>query len=285
MSENNSEGESESSEPTYTIQVNGNEYALNEDFRQAIQDRAYREYEENFEFSCWWRLANASDEQDDDTPHEAGDPILVIETVGPMVPWERLDMLEMEMSPQSPEAGDDSGSGADVSEHGEDTGMKMMSPEDVDDADAERSSDRTHFTMTPKSFEDVPQPDGEDEDKIPPKPVEMNDDPALVWWVPRHPDMEERWSAGEAVVPTHSWVEWNIQARADEIRFTDDGERKENSHGHFESLCNLHDCEKTGEYEVTKDVPRESDDVSGQVERKGEKAYEDGRYGGGHWNV
>ncbi|EGQ44292.1 MAG: hypothetical protein J07AB43_00580 [Candidatus Nanosalina sp. J07AB43] len=80
--------------------MNGTLYNLNESIRESIQDRARREYEENETFSCWWKVASPEqyDTEDEwnETVHESGDPVLVIETMGVMVPWERLDRLKPE---------------------------------------------------------------------------------------------------------------------------------------------------------------------------------------------
>lgn len=288
MTESESDDSDEEQSPTYTVDVNEKRFALNEDFRLAIQKRAELEFEENPMFDCWWRVASQQDEEDPDTPHEKGDPLLVIETEGPIVPYDALDELDVEMVEEDNPFGDmvDSSSDSDDTNDIDSGGnMKSVPPEDVDasDDDEESEFERAHFQMTPRDFEETPQPESEEDDKIPPKPIKLGNEPALVWWVPRHPDSEERWETGEAIVPTHSWVEWNIQARADEIRFTHDGDIKHNSHNHFESLLRHHDCEKVGEYELSQDVPKDED--SGQVERKGKKAYEDGRFGGSNWNV
>lgn len=262
-------------ESQYTIRVNGSVYELSNEFREAIQNRARGEFRENPMFSCWWKV-------------EDGDPMLVIETEGIMVPWDDLDELEVdeEASPFEQFEKDEKDDGDDVDDVDAGNGMKTVPPSNADDGEEEEEEiGRTHFSLTPQRFEEVPQPDSEDEDQIPPRPVKMDDDPALVYWVPRHPDMEECWSAGEAIIPTHSWVEWNVQAKADELRLVSGEEMKDDSHDHFESLCKLHDCEEVGEYEEEKDVPRNEDKTPGSVERKGKDSFEDGRYGGGHWQV
>lgn len=294
--------ENEDVDTTYTLDVNGKRYALNEDFREGIQRRARGEYRGNHLFSCWWKVASRDDYTDEEwaeNNHSEGDPTLVIETEGPMVPWDRLDELEIEMEDisQPPEADYHEDDG-DTTEHDSGNGMKTLPPEDAipEDEQEEQELGRTYFPLTPRSFEEVPQPDGDEPDKIPPKPMEMGDDPSLIWWVPKHPDVEERWGAGEAVVPTFSWVEWNVQARADEIRRKTPGEIKNeklnsngpvsdvkpNSHDHFESLCKIHDCEKVGEYTVSQSTP---EGESGQVKRKGKKQFEDGKYGGDNFHV
>lgn len=269
---------SETDIPDLTLDVNGNRYKLNEEFLQAIQERAHREYEENHLFDCWWKI-------------DADDPILVIETEGKVVPWDKLDELEVEMKDISDVQGDDWHEVDDTDDH-VDGGGGMQSikpdeaqPEDEQDSPEEEDMDRTHFGLTPRDFEEIPSPDSEDEEKVPPEPEEMDRGPALVWWVPRHPDIEERWDTGRAMVPVYSWVEWNVQNRVDEVRLSDDTEVEPDSHDHWESLLKAYDCEKVGEYTVSQSKPDDTEDESGQVERKGKDQYEDGKYGGDNWNV
>lgn len=214
---------------TYTLDLNGTRYELTKDFKEAIEERARLEYKKNFDFSCWWKT-------------EDGDPVLVIETTGVMVPWDRMDELEMQPNPQQ-------------------QGMGRM-----------------HFGVTPHRFDEVPSPGGQDPNKLPQKP-ERIDEPMMVMWIPRHPQTEVTWDAGETIAPMDSWVEWNVQEKADQPR---PSKSKQNSHDSFESLCELHGCEVVGRASPSNDIENE---VSGSVERKGEKAFEDGRFGGGHWNV
>lgn len=293
MTESEADGgtdNSEQSETEYTIDVNDTRYELNKEFRAMIQERAHSEYKENDFFSCWWKIANPddySDEEWDENNHEAGDPILVIETRGPIVPWDQIDELEFEMQDISEQADDDD---ADYHEDeiDEGNGMKTIDPDSVeqeDDVDEEdEDMERTHFPMTPQKYEEIPSPDGEEPDKLPPKPISMDDDPALVWWIPRHPDIEERWSAGEAITKSSSWVEWNVQARADEIAPDPDGEDKPTSHDRFESMLKHCDCSKLAEVSTNQNTPSD-DEPSGQVERKGEDSFENGRYGGNNFHV
>lgn len=246
----------------YTIDINGKRFELSTEFRDALEERARREYAPNPDFSCWWK-------------NEDGDPTLVIETTGTMVPWDRMDQLEMGMDEEptrglgDPEPEEDVDSG---------NGMAELKPNEKKN-DNTRPADfgRTHFAVTPFDYDEVPHPGGEDPDKIPPKRDEI-DDNAVVLWVPQHPDIEVTWGAGEAMVPMFNWVEWNVQEKADQPRPVKD---KRNSHDAFESLCNIHDCEVVGEYTPSNDIP-EGD--SGQVERKGEDWYS-GNVVGDRWNV
>jgi hypothetical protein len=270
-----------SDDPQYTVDLNGKRYALNNEARKSIQRRAELEYEENTMFSCWWKVASKeqyTDEQWENNVHEEGDPVLVIETEGIMVPWENLDKLNVEMQDADPFGGMDSGGSTDAMDSG--NGMQTLDPNDKDDNDKEKVIGRTHFEHSPQSYEEVPSPDGEEGDKIPPKPVEMGDDPLLVKWIPDHPDITHTWSAGEAIIPTGSWVEWNVQARANQPRLSQD---KENSHDHWEALLGHYDCPVVGELGLSQEPGADSDDTqtdnSKQVEDMG------GKYGGDNWKI
>lgn len=175
------------------------------------------------------------------------DPVLTIETRGKMVPWDRKDQLEMRMN-------------------------------DPDSSKKDSQFGRTHFSMSPHRYEDIPEPGGNNPNRIPSDPDRI-DEPMLVMWVPEHPEIDVTWDAGEAIVPMHNWVEWNVQEKADQPRPVKD---KENSHDSFESLCKAHGCDLVNEASPSNDIPEE---VSGQVKRKGEKSYQDGRYGGENWHV
>ena len=272
----------ENEEPQYTIDVNGKRYALNEEWRESIQQRARLEYEENEYVECFWKVASAAEGNDPDSIHEEGDPILVIETEGVMVPWERLDQLELEMQDTSAFGGVDDNKTSDVNEGG---GMKTIKPDDAKGGNdgEKREKNRTHFGITPQDFQEVPSPEGEDPDKIPPKPQEF-DEPKLVFWLPEHPDIDHTWGAGEAIAPMYNWVEWNVQQKANQPRPSRD---KDDSHDHFESLAQMHDCEQVGELAPKQQPPEPDakDEPSGSVKRKGEDTFENGKYGGSNWNV
>ena len=264
------------SDPQYTIDVNDARYELNEDLRASIQQRAENEFSENEYVSCWWRVADSSDESDDDTVHEVGDPILVIETVGPIVPWENLDQLDVEMQSTDSFQEHDTGSGSDVDEG---NGMRTVKPGEVNDSDEDREIPRTHFGITPQSFEEMPSPDGESEDKIPQEPVAF-DEPTLVKWVPNNPDITHSWETGRAMVSVDSWVEWNVQQRADQPR-TEEGDDWNN---HYESLLQMHDCEKVAEIQPSQSTPDTKSEPSGSEKRKGKDWFE-GNKVGDRWNV
>lgn len=265
---------------TYTVALNRKRYALNESARESVERQAELEYEENEEFSCWWKVASKeqySDEQWEQNVHQEGDPILVIETRGIMTPWDDMDTLDVEM--ENAESfggmGDD---GADVIDSG--NGMKSFDPNSMSGDDAEKVIGRTHFEHTPRSYEEVPSPDGEEKDKIPPKPIEMGDEPLLVSWVPNHPDITHTWSAGEGIIPTHSWVEWNVQARANQPRIPED---KQDSHDHWEALLNHHECPVVSEMSLSQEPGGEAEST---VEESTDTVTDmGGRANGNNWTV
>lgn len=261
----------------YTIDVNGARYELSDEFKKSLERRAELEYEENPQFSCWWMVATESGEwlaRD----HDAGDPVLVIDTTGVMVPWDRIDQLEMCMDarrePEPPRDSPDETEDVDAG-----NGMaEVKPPEDKPDpTPRDVNFGRTHFGLTPHRFEEVPHPGGEDPNKVPPKPERL-DEEMMVMWVPRHPDVDVTWGAGEAISPMSNRVEWNVQEKANQPR---PSKNKQNSHDAFESLCRIHDCEKIGEYKPSNDIPKGK---PGQVERKGEDWFE-GDVVGDRWDL
>jgi hypothetical protein len=272
----------------YTVRVNGKQFELNEDARTAIQTRAKHEYSENPMFSCFWKVADPSQYEGgewDETIHNKGDPVLVIETEGPMVPWERIDKLNVEMQEVGPQSQldremDDSddadGPSADEMDNG--NGLKTIDPDAVDDS--EKTIGRTHFGLTPQSFEEVPSPDGEEPDKIPQKPEQMDDGPSLITWVPDHPDVEHTWTAGEAICPIYTRFEWNVQVKANQPRPT---KEKDDSHDHWESLLKSYECDKLAEL-----GPSQRPSSSSKTEKSEEEVddkFKNGKYGGGNWHV
>lgn len=274
------EDTTQSSDAQYTVDLNGKRYTLNEEARSSIQERARNEYEENDTFDCFWKVASPEQYPDgewSETIHDAGDPILVISTRGPIVPWERLDTLNVEMQ----DAGEDTGM-----DHGDDqttekdngNGLRTLDPDSLDDTD--KVVGRTHFGLTPQSFEEVPSPDGEEEDKVPAKPEELGDDPSLVTWIPDHPDVEHSWGAGEAICSMFNRVEWNVQKKADQPPITKD---KDDSHDHWESLLGLYDCEKIGELGPSQRPAPENSEQ--QDDDDVPEHFKEGKYGGDNWAI
>ncbi len=274
----------DSAEKKYTVAVNGKEYALNQDIRESIVGRAEGEYRENAMFDCFWKVASPDQYEEgawEETIHDPGDPVLVIVTEGPFVPWDRLDRLDVEMQQAEPDSqfdgvGQDDDETEDI-DNGND--LKMVPPEDRDDDDVDMKIGRTHFAITPKSFEEVPSPDGEDPEKIPPKPLEL-EEPSLVKWIPEHPDIEHTWSAGEAICPMFNRVEWNVQKKADQPRLTKD---KDTSHDLWESTLQTHGCEVVAELGPSQDVPSGQSKSSGSEDEEPEDIGP--KYNGDNWQV
>jgi hypothetical protein len=279
-----------SDEPEYTLRLNGKVYELNKDARKAIQDRARHEYAENSMFTCFWKQASPEQYADgewQETIHEQGDPVLVIETEGSMVPWERMDKLQVEMQEVGPQSqldrqmDRDDDSKPDERDNG--NGLKTIDPSDVDDDDEpEKQIGRTHFGITPQQFEEVPSPDGEEPDKIPPKPIEMDEDPALVKWIPEHPDIDHSWAAGEAICSMYNRVEWNVQAKVDQPRLD---KNKDNSHDHWKSLLGLYDCEVVSELAPSQRPPTDTKEPRDPSDDDVADKFEDGIAGGDNWRV
>lgn len=255
-------------EPEYTVTLNNTVYEMSQEWRDSIERRAELEYEDNDRFSCWWKVASAEDAAESEI-HEVGDPLLVIETVGVNVPWERLDQLEVEEQTTDSYDGVDSGNG-----------MTSVDPNEVNDADENQEKNRTHFSVTPQDFEEVPAPEGEDAQKVPQKPQDF-DEPSLVMWVPDNPDIEHSWDTGEAIMPMSNWVEWNVQTRADQPRPVRD---KDSSHDHFESLAKSYGCEKVGEVAPAQEPKPDKKGESGSAQRKGDR-FDEGIASGNNWNV
>lgn len=258
----------------YTITLNGKRYELSDAFRASVERRARLEYEGNPTFDCYWTVARRedyTDEQWENNIHKEGDPLLVIDTTGPRVPWERLEQLEI-IDAGPPDRQD----GGEKNEYDGGGGAATVDRDEIERSDEGDPFGKNHFLALPYDYQDVPQPEGDDPNKIPTAP-ETFDDPSMVLWVPRDPSIDHTWSVGDAITSVATHFEWNVQKRADQPARTKD---KPNSHDTFESLCRICDCEVIGEVAPSDEVPE-----SGSVQRKGKKAFEDGKYGGDNWHV
>lgn len=281
-----------------TVELNRKEYALSEEFRERIENRAEAEFEENHFLDYYW------------SENERGDPILNIETEGCWVPWDRLERLEFEMAPTE-EQPDSDGEGDDSDDETENldngNGVKSVPKDDVDmDApptaqpsdDEEAEEPDTSFMLTHPSKHYIPQPEEDDPEKLPPDPEEIPEDPSLVYWVPDD-GRTEVWSTGKALIPTNLFLQWNIQVKADEAPDdavkevpNDDGGIEQvprtNSHDSFEWLAEETDCEVVAKRQPS-DTPSqpEGDDSEQSGEYQGRKPDEtlDGKYGGNNWNI
>lgn len=248
----------------HTVDVNGRRYELSKTFKERIEQFAEGEYGDNQRFDCWWKV-------------DEGDPVLVIETLGTKVPWDRVDKLEMDMDEPEHELASD-GNEMDAG-----NGMVEIDPDEEDDGARDNVDfGRTHFIVTPQRYEEKPTPVSEEKDKLPLKPEKMGHEPEMMTWIPRHPDIDVTWAAAETLVPVESWIEWNVQEKADQPRPSGDERRdKPDSHDMIESMCNTYGCEMIGESTPSNDI---GDDASGQVERKGEEWF-DGSVVGDRWRM
>lgn len=240
-----------------SVEANNKEFLLTDEFLTRIEDLADRLYSENEYVDYYWRLGNPQEED-----HESGDPILCIETQGPIVPWERLSEMEMEMqdidSPKKPDDVDNGNATAG-----------QPKPED--------GEEDTKAVMTPRDWMIYPDPEDEDFDTLPPKPERYpEEEPELVVPIPAS-ERDEQWEVGEAIISAHTEVEWNIQARIDSaevgatrVRPAESGGvtevERDDSHDEWEALLRADDCEVIGEMKP-KNKP-DPNDESGESQRK-----------------
>lgn len=285
-----------------TVMVNGKEYALNEDFKQSIEDRAQRAFEGNEYVECHWEQ------------NERGDPLLIIDTSGPMVPVDRLERLQFEYEEVEPQQSDSDDSD-ETEELDNGNGVKSVPKDDVDlnpgdgpDSPAEEEEvPDTGFMVTHPKKNYIPQPEEDDPEKVPPHPDELPEDPTYVQWIPADESITEHWSTGKALVPLGQLVTWNLQIRADEapegatkIEWPDMDDAgaevkevpKTTRHDEWEDMLERHECEVVAKKKPsdTPDIPegaQESDDEpeapSGYSGRSRDDA--GGKYGGDNWSI
>jgi hypothetical protein len=178
--------------------------------------------------------------------------------MGVMVPWERLDRLKPET---------------------------IQEDEPDNSSDEDDGKDRTHFRQESVTKELVTDPDGDDEAELPPATQEMPDESVLVKWLPDHPDIEHTWATGEAMIPTHSWVEWNVQQYADQPLVGDSTNPfEETRNDRWENICKRHDCEQVG---TTTSIQTPSGSTQDKYKTNQKREIEDigGKYNGNNWNV
>lgn len=241
-----------------TLTVNNQEFALTGDFLEMVEENAERRYSENEYLDYHWRVATGDDED-----HEPGDPLLCIETHGPIVPWENLSEMAMEM--QSISGADDDTSSANARDVDNGDGTAGVDPESPD---GDEGVDDFKIVMTPERFRQYPDPDDEDFETLPPEPEEYPDhEPELVVPIPDS-GREERWDTGRAITSAITEVEWNIQARADsapEGAKDFAGDDRHDSHNQWEALLRAHDCEVVGEVQPS---GKPNEDSGSEADRK-----------------
>jgi hypothetical protein len=192
-----------------TVTVNGKTYALNDSFKREIEQIAENEYGDNDFLSYYWRVA---DDSDDD--HNEGDALLCIETEGKMVPWDKLSEFEMQMESVGPQfiMPDDSTDDSDHSDNG--NGTQSIDGDSIS-ASGDDTIDDFKLPMFPRGYRPIPDADDGRFDTVPPAPKKYDEsEPILLVPIPMD-TREERWAAGEAMIPVSTYVEWNMQRRAD----------------------------------------------------------------------
>jgi hypothetical protein len=192
-----------------TVTVNGKTYALNDSFKREIEQIAENEYGDNEFLSYYWRVA---DDSDDD--HNEGDALLCIETEGKMVPWDKLSEFEMQMESVGPQfiMPDDSTDDSDHSDNG--NGTQSIDGDSIS-ASGDDTIDDFKLPMFPRGYRPIPDADDGRFDTVPPAPKKYDEsEPILLVPIPMD-TREERWAAGEAMIPVSTYVEWNMQRRAD----------------------------------------------------------------------
>lgn len=223
----------------YTLTVDGKTYELTREFREFVQESAESAYESNEYTSTWWKRTD-------------GDPILVIETSGHMMPFEYIDEVADEPIDEDEEGG------------------------------------RLYFLQENSENENVGQPERSDDDTtIPEMTQEVPEDEDVL--VAPVPEVGPEWGVGEAVIPMEGTYERNLQKMVDESgsldRDTynesatyDDGERYDAPHeqGSWKWLLESFDCEVLDTKQFTDDdadsTNRRPDDWFDDTEKGESKA-------------
>lgn len=270
------------SDEQLTLLLNGKEYALSEELKAQIEQRAENEFSENEFLDYYWG------------ENERGDPTLYIETRGEWVPADRLEQLDFEMEEVEQSDGDDDSDDTEEVDAG--NGMKTVPRDDVtmrpDDPTDDEDVPDPKFMVTHPSKTYIPQPEQDDPETVPPHPDELPEDPSLVAWIPEG-DCTEVWETGRAIVPLSLTLQWNLQKRADEVPegamkvvAKDDGSMKEipktSRHDDWELMMEQHECEVVAEKKPSDTPPA---DNGGGYQGKEADDTLDGKYGGDNWNI
>lgn len=139
------------------------EYTLTDEFKEHIEDLARSRFEENEYVELWW----SKDE-----------PVLNIETLGPIMPWDYIDQISM----------------VDMEEMEEDEG-----------------SGDTAYIHFPEDKRFIPTiEDDEDDDRMPEAVVPEPEDATYV--IPQVEDGERgAWDVGRAMLPREGHYTWDVQ--------------------------------------------------------------------------
>jgi len=257
-----------------TVTVNGKQYALNDSFRAEIEQIAENEYGENEFLSYYWRVADDSDDE-----HNEGDALLCIETEGKMVPWDKLSEFEMQMESVGPQfiMPDTNGDDSDHSDNGNGT---QSIDGDSTPASGDDTVDDFKLPMFPRGYRPIPDADDGRFDTVPPAPKKYDEsEPILLVPIPMD-TREERWAAGEAMIPVSTYVEWNMQRRADTAPAYGT-ESHGHSHDKWEAWLENHGCEVIGTVQP-KNPPREEMPDDEDVFARRDLG---GKFGGNNWNI
>ena len=195
---------------TVTVETDGGSsvYKLNEDARSAIERRAEIAFEENTLFDYWWETYNDTFE-DHHGPNQVsraqyGDPVLVIETEGKVVPAENVvqpqqaQMIDASETDNMKEGGEENTKGSD---------MMTLLPErdepDEEDYSLEQLA-RSYIESREEQIEDG---------RLPREPKEEPKVPHFIQTVPELGG--ENWSTAKAMFPAAGMYYWDVQARID----------------------------------------------------------------------
>lgn len=139
-------------------------YELTDEFKEHIEDLAQSRFEDNEYVDLWW---------------SKDAPVLNIETLGPVMPWEYIDQLSM-------------------------VDMEEMEEEEMEAGDTAY----IHFPETKRYIPAIE--DEEDDNRMPEEVVEEPEDAAYV--IPQIEDDERgAWDVGRAMLPREGHYTWDVQ--------------------------------------------------------------------------
>ena len=234
---------------TVTIETDAGHtvYELSEDARSAIERRAEAAFGENPRLDYWWETYNDTFEQHhgpNQVSHgQYGDPVLVIETEGKIVPAENI------VQPQQAEMIDASDAQS-VDEEEESTGSDMMTLLPERDQPEQQSYSLEQVVRDSIETREEQIEDG----RLPRAPEEEPEVPHFIQTVPEVDG--ENWSTAKAMFPAAGMYYWDVQARIDYPPVLPEQtkeEARQRSHERWQSNMNRWDCETVNETKHTSD--------------------------------